>query len=74
MGPSGSSAVEEVVPTVAATKNGVRPAARSSAIAAASASGRSANASSTSIIRSWSGRNPAIRIAFSIELCAWLDV
>ena len=62
---TGSTANEEVVPTVAQQKNGVRPAARSSPMATASASGAMAKVSSTATTRTWSGRSPATRAAFS---------
>ena len=40
----------------------------------AAPSGSTAKSSSTSMGRSWSGCSPAMRIAFSTELCAWVDV
>ena len=62
---TGSTASEEVVPTVAQQKKGTRPAARSSAIASARASGSIAKSSSTSTTRTWSATRPATRAPFS---------
>jgi hypothetical protein len=59
--------VEAVVPTVATTRAGVRPEARSVAIAAASASGRIAKSPSTSTVRTDAAPRPAIRAAFSMD-------
>ena len=70
MARTGSSAVVVVVPVVATTAHGTRPAARSSAIAAASASGRSANAESQAMWRMLSRPKPASSAALSTEL--WL--
>src|ERR1035438_10171474 len=65
--PTGSIAFEEVVPTVAHTKNGVSPACRSASTCRAKASGRMARFSSTSISRRFSTPMPAIIAAFSRE-------
>ena len=53
------------MPWVAQTKKGVRPAARSASIAAASASGRIAKAASWATIRRRSVPMPAMRRPFS---------
>src|SRR2546422_1891695 len=60
-------AVDAVVPTVAHTKHGVRPARRSAAIARSSASGRIACPASTSMGRRLRRPMPAIPAAFSRE-------
>ena len=67
IGPRGSRALDEVVPTVAHTKHGARPADRSRSIASRSRSGRMANCSSHSINRRFSRPIPAIMTAFSID-------
>ena len=59
MGPSGSNAVVAVLPAVATTAQGRSPAARSSAIAASSASGRIARAESTGTSRRCARPKPA---------------
>jgi hypothetical protein len=64
---TGSKAVVDVVPAVAHTKKGRRPAARSSAMAASSASGRMANAASWATTRRLSVPTPATRTPFSID-------
>ena len=74
MAGTGSTAPDEVVPTVAATKQGTRPASRSAVITAASAPASMAKSSPTSIIRNAWSPKPAIRTAFSIEEWAWLEV
>ena len=61
----GSKAIDEVVPRVAHTKNGVSPAARSDSISVASESGRIANSASCSTTRIDLLPTPAIRSAFS---------
>jgi hypothetical protein len=66
--------VVPVVPTVAATKNGSAPAAASAAMAASSAARSSARVASISTSRRFSEPIPAIRAAFSIELCASFEV
>ena len=71
---NGSIAPEEVVPTVAVTKQGVFPVRRSSEMFRASASGRIAKSAFTSIDRRFATPNPATRIAFSMEEWAWVDV
>src|SRR5215813_8456570 len=71
---TGSIALEEVVPTVAQTKNGARPAFLSCLICEASTSCRMAKSESTSINLRLAAPIPAIRIAFSIEECAWDEV
>ena len=70
---TGSTASELVVPMVAITRHGTRPAARSSSTAAASRSGRRAKASSTSISRTWSARSPATRAPFSSDEWACVE-
>ena len=67
MAGTGSKAVVEVVPAVAQTKNGRRPAARSSATAAASASGSIAWRSSWATTRRLASPTPAMRTPFSID-------
>ena len=75
MAATGSIAVDDVVPTLATTKNGVSPAARSSAMAAASASGRRAKrVVDLDQPAAGPGCSPAMRTAFSIELWAWVEV
>ena len=71
MAGTGSSAVDEVVPTVAHTNEGAP--SLSAAIALANASGRMANDSSTSTNRGGSV-SPATRAAFSTDEWAWFDV
>ena len=71
MSATGSKAPDEVVPRVAHTKNGTRPASRSAAIAAARASGRMANALSWATTRIASVPMPAIRSPFSTLEWAW---
>jgi hypothetical protein len=66
----GSIAVEAVVPTVATTAVGTRPAARSSAMAASSSSGRSAKSSSVGIRRRPARPMPRVMQAFSTLLWA----
>ena len=58
---------------VAQTKAGTRPARRSSAIAAARASGRMRSSSSVSIRRRLAAPSPAIRTAFSTDEWAWVE-
>ncbi len=69
----GSSAVVVVVPVVATTAHGRRPAARSAAIASVRASGRIACCASVATRRRLSRPNPASSAALSTELCAWAD-
>jgi hypothetical protein len=69
----GSIAVDEVVPMVAVTKKGDHPARRSSSIARASASARSAYASSAGILRIPAVPTPATTAALSIEKCASVE-
>lgn len=72
MAGTGSKASEEVVPAVATTMQGTLPAARSSSMAAANASGRMANDSSTATrCRFWLP-SPAIRTPFSTAECVSL--
>lgn len=60
---------------VATTIAGTSPAARSASIAAHNAAGRIAwLAGSTSTARTPSAPSPAIRAAFSMEECPWVDV
>src|SRR5450631_3178688 len=70
----GSIALEEVVPTVAQTKNGVSPALRSFSIALARASASIAKFASVGISLRLSRPMPAIPMAFSVAECAWLEV
>ena len=70
----GSTAQDDVVPTVAQTIAGTAPAARSAAIAASSASTRIAYRSSASTSRRLSRPRPAIFTPFSIEEWAWREV
>jgi hypothetical protein len=70
MAGTGSKASDDVVPAVAVTKNGTRPAARSAAMAVARASGRMAKAASASTTRRLSLPMPAIRRPFSTDECA----
>ncbi len=62
-----------VVPALPATKKGVRPAARSAAIASASAGTRIRQASSVGISRTLSGGNPASIAAFWSAWCVWSE-
>ena len=73
MGPSGSTAVDDVVPTVATTQAGRTPAARSASIAAASASGRIAKAPSTGMVRSISRPMPESLTPLGTDECASAD-
>ena len=73
MAPTGSTAVELVVPIVATTAIGRTPAARSSAIAASSASTRSWYRSSVGIRRSPDRPRPRVMHALSIDECASAD-
>ena len=70
---SGSMAVVAVEPRVATTAQGIRPAARSSAIIDARASGRMAKIASTGTSRTFSRPKPASNAALATELCAWLE-
>ena len=69
-----STTKQDVVPTVAETKNGLCPCFRSWAMARSSASGRIANVSSTSIARMLRRPMPAMPAAFSSDECAWVEV
>ena len=73
MAPTGSSAVEVVVPVVATTAQGRRPASRSTFTAASSASGRRAWRSSASMARTFVRPKPASSAAFSTELWLWRE-
>src|SRR5215469_15505658 len=73
MSGTGSMALEEVVPTVAQTKQGTRPAALSCVIWLARASGRRAKFLSTGMARRCSEPRPAILAAFSTEECVWVE-
>ena len=73
MAASGSTAVVEVVPTVAQTSTGVYPRATSRSIREASAPGFMARSPSTSTMRTASLPSPAMRTAFSIEECVSAD-
>ena len=72
IGGSGSRAVDEVVPMLATTKNGTQ--ARGPVLGHGGRQGvgpqREVRRPRRST-RSWSGRSPAMRTAFSTELCAW---
>ncbi len=70
MARTGSIAVVPVLPTVATSAHGTRPAASSSAIAWLRRSTRSAWLSSVSIRRRFCFPKPASSAAFSIELWA----
>ena len=70
---TGSTDVDDVVPSVATTAIGSRPASRSAAIAARSASGSSSKRSFVGIRTSASRPSPSVMHAFSIELCASAD-
>ena len=67
MGPTGSTLVVEVVPTVATTASGVTPRARSAAMASRSTSGRIRNSASAGMRASASWPSPRVMIALSIE-------
>ena len=64
---TGSTEVDDVVPTVATIAIGWRPAARSAAIAASSASGRSSNRSFVGMRTSDARPSPRVMHALSIE-------
>ena len=74
MAGTGSTLVVPVVPTVAQTATGRQPAARSSAIARASAAGSIRNSASVGILRTPSRPKPRTIAPFSTELCACSDV
>ena len=74
MADTGSTLVVEVVPIVAHTMTGVRPAARSSVMARSSSSGIMRNRSSTGMRRRLSSPSPAATVALSSELWAWSDM
>ena len=67
MSGTGSTLVTAVVPTVATTAKGVTPFRRSSAIAAARASGRSRNRSSAATRRSPACPSPSVITALSTD-------
>src|SRR5208282_2994679 len=69
----GSMAFEEVVPTVAQTKEGTDPARLSSAICRARALGFIANLSLTSISRRFELPIPAIIAAFCSDECVCVE-
>ena len=66
---TGSMLVDDVVPTVATTAIGSRPAPRSSAIATRRASARIENRSSTGMRRIASRPRPSVSTALSIDEC-----
>src|SRR6202142_3741083 len=70
----GSIAFDEVVPTVAQTKNGVSPAARSLSIARAKALASIPKCLSVGISLRWSRPMPAMPIVFSGADGAWVEV
>ena len=70
MAGTGSMLVVEVVPTVATTQKGRKPAAMSVSTAEANASGRMRNSGSTGILRTFSCPMPMAMAPFSIEECA----
>ena len=70
MAGTGSMLVVDVVPTVATTQKGRKPAAISACTAAASASGRMRNPSSTGILRTNCCPMPMAMAPFSMEECA----
>jgi hypothetical protein len=67
-------AFEEVVPTVAVTKKGFRPASRSARIRSSRAGADIAKRSSTAMSRRFALPIPAILAAFSIDEWAWVEV
>jgi hypothetical protein len=67
---TGSTEVDEVVPTVATIAIGSRPAATSAAIASSSAAGSSSYRSLVGILTSALRPSPRVMHAFSIELWA----
>ena len=71
---SGSTAPVEVVPAVAATQNGTRPAARSASTAARSSATGSRKSASASITRSCSRAKPSTRSARATDACPWSDM
>ena len=71
---TGSTLVVDVVPTVAQTATGRQPAARSSAMARASAAGSMRNSASVGIFRTASRPKPRMIAALSTEECACSDV
>ena len=70
---SGSTAPELVVPALATTTAGRRPAARSASIAPRSAEGRTRIRSSVGSTRTWSGRKPSTRAPRASEEWVWSD-
>ena len=70
---NGSTAPVLVVPALAMTQNGRKPAARSADTAAANAPMSMRKASSTATLRSWSGRKPRMRSAFWFEPWVWAE-
>ncbi len=73
MAATGSTLVVDVVPTVATTATGRKPAARSSAIAARSAPGGMRKLASHGMRRSASWPKPARITPLSMEECAWSE-
>src|SRR4051812_24636355 len=70
---TGSMLVDDVVPTVATTATGSQPAARSCAIASASASARMRNELSLAIFLSESCPRPSTMTALSMDECVWSE-
>ena len=70
MAGTGSTLVMLVVPTVATTAIGLKPSARSAAIAASSSSGRMRNSASAFTRTTFSAPIPRVMAALSMLLCA----
>jgi hypothetical protein len=70
---SGSTLPVLVVPEVATTQNGRRPAARSAATAAATVAGGSRNWASFSSRRTWAGWRPSMPAARPIQEWVWSE-
>ena len=73
MAATGSTEVDDVVPTVATMQMGVRPAARSAAMAAARASASISYRALVGILTSAARPSPSVMHAFSMELCASVE-
>jgi hypothetical protein len=74
MAAMGSTLLVEVVPAVATTQKGFRPAASSAAMASARASGRMRNSASTGILRTFFWPMPSAIAPFSMEECDCSEV
>jgi hypothetical protein len=70
---SGSTLPVLVVPEVATTQNGRRPAVRSAATAAATVAGGSRNWASFSSRRTWAGWRPSMPAARPIQEWVWSE-